>query len=278
MSQPGENDPVVIVARLVLLDALEAIAGQRDAVILVGAQAVYMHTGRAALAVAEYTRDVDLAIDVERIASEPKLAEALAAAGFRKGDQPGTWLTARRTSAEDPVPVDFLVAEAVAGRPGRRATTVPGQPENTARQVRGLEGALVDNDIGTIRALDADPRSFTIRVAGPAALIVAKVHKIAERVETKRSRDKDALDVYRILRAVEPDDLGNRFSGLLASQVASEPTTAALTLFASLFGSSGAAGTDMVVRATSGLEPEEGVRRSSVALAHDLLAVTGRRT
>ena len=48
-------------ARLVLLDALEALGEQRDAMILVGAQAVYLRTGDVSLAVSEYTRDADLA-------------------------------------------------------------------------------------------------------------------------------------------------------------------------------------------------------------------------
>ena len=208
MNASGGLDPIVIAARLVLLDALEAVGAQRGALILVGAQAVYLRTGPSTLAVAEYTRDADLAIDTERIASDPKLDEALGAAGFVKGDQPGTWTSTRRTSEEEPVSVDFLVAHAVSGRPGKRAANVPGQPENSARQVRGLEGALVDNDVTRIGALSDDSRSFDLRVAGPAALIVAKVHKIVERVDTRRSRDKDALDIYRLLRSFEPSELG----------------------------------------------------------------------
>lgn len=278
MSAAGGLDPIVIAARLVLLDALEAVGSQRDALILVGAQAVYLHTGPSTLAVAEYTRDADLAIDTERIASEPKLDAVLDAAGFVRGDQPGTWTSTRRTSKQDPVPVDFLVAETVAGRPGRRSANVPGQPEHSARQVRGLEGALVDHDVVSLRALSDDPRSFDLRVAGPAALIMAKVHKISERADTRRVRDKDALDIYRLLRALEPHELGVRFARLRAAPVSAEPTERAVTEFRSLFGSSRAPGVDMIVSATSGLEPEDEVRRSAVALAEDLIAVIGRST
>lgn len=276
MSAAGGPDAIVITARLVLLDALEAVGSQRDALILVGAQAVYLRTGPSTLAVAEYTRDADLAIDTERIASEPKLGAVLGAAGFVKGDQPGTWTSIRRTGEEDPVPVDFLVAEAMAGRPGRRGASVPGQPEHSARQVRGLEGALVDHDVMALGALNDDPRRFDLRVAGPAALIVAKVHKIAERADTARSRDKDALDVYRLLRAIEPNELGVRFAHLRAAPISAEPTERAMTEFRSLFGSSRAPGVDMIVSATSGLEPEDEVRRSAVALAEDLIAVIAR--
>ncbi len=51
------------------LDALAALGAQRDALILAGAQAVYLHTGPAGLAVAEYTTDADIAIN-PRLLSE----------------------------------------------------------------------------------------------------------------------------------------------------------------------------------------------------------------
>jgi hypothetical protein len=50
---PGVPDPQYVVARGVLLDALEALGEQRDAVVVVGAQAVYQHNGAIDLAVAE---------------------------------------------------------------------------------------------------------------------------------------------------------------------------------------------------------------------------------
>ncbi len=60
-------DELYVIARRVLLDALEAFGPHRDAAILVGAQAIYLHTGDAELAVAEYTTDADLALDILRI-------------------------------------------------------------------------------------------------------------------------------------------------------------------------------------------------------------------
>jgi len=56
-------DELYVIARRVPLDALEALGPHRDATILVGAQAIYLHTGDADLAVAEYTTDADLALD-----------------------------------------------------------------------------------------------------------------------------------------------------------------------------------------------------------------------
>jgi len=58
-------DPLYVVARAVLLDALDAIGEQRDAVVLVGAQAIYLHTGDTDIAVPAFTTDSDLAIEME---------------------------------------------------------------------------------------------------------------------------------------------------------------------------------------------------------------------
>ena len=46
MSPPGDAE-LLIVARSVLLDALDALAEQRRALVLIGAQAIYLHTGAA---------------------------------------------------------------------------------------------------------------------------------------------------------------------------------------------------------------------------------------
>ena len=46
-------DEFYVIARRVLLDALEALGEHRGTTILVGAQAIYRHTGAAGLVVAE---------------------------------------------------------------------------------------------------------------------------------------------------------------------------------------------------------------------------------
>ncbi len=53
-------DPEYILARRVLLDALSALGPQREAVVLVGAQAIYLQVGEADLAVPVMTTDGDL--------------------------------------------------------------------------------------------------------------------------------------------------------------------------------------------------------------------------
>ena len=82
------------------------------------------------------------------------------------------------------VKVDLLVPEAVGG-PGRRAARIGEHGKRTARKARGLEAALLDWERMEFGSLEgADDRRFDIKVAGPAALLVAKLHKIAERVDS----------------------------------------------------------------------------------------------
>jgi hypothetical protein len=124
-------DELYVVARRVLLDALDALGSHRDAVIVVGAHAVYMRVGEADLAVAPYTTDGDLAIDPARLSEIPPLEQALSQAGFlpKAADSVGVWITHRPT-ADNPrteVAIDLLVPASVS--PGRRLD--PAQPAVT---------------------------------------------------------------------------------------------------------------------------------------------------
>ena len=125
-------DPLYALARSTLLDALGAIGDHRQAVILVGAQAIYLHAGEGDLAVAAFTADGDLVIEPSRLAAEPKLGDLLRHAGFRPGNQVGSWI-ARRLLGQTPmtVPIDFLVPEAVGGA-GRRAARLAGHGKEVA--------------------------------------------------------------------------------------------------------------------------------------------------
>lgn len=192
-------DELFILARRVLLDALDAIGDHRDAVVLVGAQAVYLQVGEADLAVAAFTTDGDLAIDPAALADAPPLEHALLGAGFapKSRDSVGIWVTHRQTGEGTPVDVavDLLVPESVSPGGGRRAARLPGHDSKLARIVKGIEGAVVDVEVMRVAALEADDsRGYELHVAGPAALLVAKVHKIDDRKDTDRQNDKDALD------------------------------------------------------------------------------------
>jgi hypothetical protein len=108
------------------------------------------------------------------------------------------------------VPVDLIVPAAVAPKAGRRGARLPGDHgKSAARKSDGVEGALVDYGQIDIAALDpADDRQIGVNVAGPAALLVAKAHKLGERLETpQRLLGKDAGDVYRLFDAYSVTDL-----------------------------------------------------------------------
>ncbi len=236
MKAPGAPEPEYVLARQVLLDALEALGDQRSAVVLVGAQAIYLHTGDADLAIVPYTTDGDVALDPSRLRDYPKLAELLQEAGFSAdAQQVGSWVVSRSLEGKAvEVRIDLMVPEAVGGA-GRRGARLGPHGNRAARKAKGLEAALVDQQCRKIQALDdEDARAFEVAVAGPAALLVAKLHKISERASTTdRSNDKDALDVLRLLRAVPLDVLTVGIIQLLDTEVSAVVTREALVYLVS---------------------------------------------
>jgi hypothetical protein len=264
---PGERDHQEYVrARRTLLDALEALAEQLDAIVLVGAQAIYLHTGNADLTVAEFTTDADVAIHPADLNDSPLLGEALAAQGFTAQEDLGRWLSS------DGVYVDIMVPDTLAG-PGTRGARLGPHGKRGARRARGLEGALVDRAHQTIGALEpTDTRSATLWVAGPGALLVAKTHKIAERAgDPGRARDKDALDVLRLLRAVPTATMIERLRLLADDEHAGPVTAEARTHVIDLFGTRDAEGVVMAVRAAGSDEVSETIASSMIVLVGDLL-------
>lgn len=60
--------------------------------------------------------------------------------------------------------------------------------------MRGLEGTLVDHQIVQLTTFNPDDaRVLAIRVAGPSALLVAKLHKLADR--SARLRDHGGVKI-----------------------------------------------------------------------------------
>lgn len=156
----SEFDELYVMARRVLLDALDALGQHRDAIVLVGAQAVYLRVGDADLAVTPYTTDGDLVIDPAVLAEIPPLERALLDAGFspKTKDSVGVWLTTRKTSqqVDANMAIDLLVPASVSPGTGRRAARLPGHDTRAARIVRGLDGAIVDADVMKLAALEED--------------------------------------------------------------------------------------------------------------------------
>jgi nucleotidyltransferase-like protein len=274
MKPTGASD-LLVAARSALLDALTALSAHRRSVIVIGAQAIYLHTGAAAVALAEATKDSDLALDTRTLPDEPLLENAMAAAGFTPdpaAGQPGSWLS------PDGVPVDLMVPETLSGTSGRRGARIPPHSKHAARRAAGLEAAVVDRSPMLVTALDpADPRSLTAEVAGPAALLVAKLHKLGERQATPgRLVDKDAHDVYRLLVAAPTDDLARGLRRLRDNELAGPSTDRALVHLRDLFAAGpDAPGSLMAGRAEEGVGEPLIVAASVAVLAGDLLAASG---
>lgn len=115
----GVANPEYVSARRVLLDALIALEPHLEAVVLVGAQAIYVHTGggelAAELGVAEYTTDADIAMHPSDLAKQPLLLDALTERGFVLGADIGRWVS------PDGIYVDLMVPELLAGLGSRAA-------------------------------------------------------------------------------------------------------------------------------------------------------------
>jgi hypothetical protein len=273
MSPPGDAE-LLIAARRVLLDALQALEAHRDALVVIGAQAIYLHTGDADIALAEATKDSDLAVDPRRLLDDPRIEEAMTAAKFHRGlahPQPGSWLSA------DGIPVDLMVPESLSGQGGRRGARIPPHSAHATRRTPGLEAAIVDNAPMTIRALDpADDREATVAVAGPAALIVAKLHKIGERKDDPgRLVDKDAHDIYRLFVATDANEIATRLAELAADPFCAPATHMAIDYLRELFGSPSALGPTMAGRAEQLIGDPVVTGASAAVLAADVIRAIG---
>jgi hypothetical protein len=159
VSDQAMVDPRYVEARRVLLDALIVLAPH--AIVVAGAQAVYLRTGAGDLPVAPYTADGDLVVDPTLLSATPVIESAMVAAGFRlavaehgreSSRHLGRRVGHRRRASPDPSRSD---------RPGgpcparqRRAARLGPHGNRTARRAPGLEAALVGKSPMTISALD----------------------------------------------------------------------------------------------------------------------------
>lgn len=167
-----------------------------------------------------------------------------------------------------------MVPDAIAGPGGRRGARIPPHSRRAARRAAGLEAAVTDRTQMAIASLSPhDPRVITANVAGPTALLVAKLHKLGERQATpERLMNKDAHDVYRLLVAVPLDQFTDTFHTLLADGMAGKVTTQALDYLNLLFAAGpNALGSSMAGRTELGLGDPDVVAASCTALANDIL-------
>lgn len=262
-------EPIYRAAREVLLDALDALSEQLDAIVVVGAQAVYLRTGEVDIAVAPYTTDADVVLDLDHLVDEPTLVELLTSADFKlseKDPQPGVWVTQKEVEGEtEDLPVDVMVPTSLAPAGGRRGVRLGVHGNTAARKTPGLEAALYDNSVMTITSLETDSdRSIDARVAGPLALLVSKAHKIQERVDQShrpdRILDKDAGDVFRLMQTASAGGCAEIAIRLLAEEPIRASVSTGIESLIGLFGRGGSPGTAMAIDYLRAAVPPERVR------------------
>jgi hypothetical protein len=119
--------------------------------------------------------------------------------------EPGIWVAPANVAGEDIlIPVDLIVPEAAASGGGTRGARLGAHGKRAARRAVGLEAALVDHSLMRVAALDpADTRPVSVEVAGSAALLVAKAHKLHDRIASGKAERIDDKDAYaeRLLKA-----------------------------------------------------------------------------
>ena len=284
MAQPADIGDIYVAARRGLLDALDALAEHRSAVILVGAQAVYLRAGDAQLdaAVAPYTQDADLALDTAHMGTDPRIVDAMTTAGFHLkvkalgGEEPGTWLTDIAIhGTTHVVPVDLLVPEAFApANKGRRDARLDGHGALATRWTPGLEATIVDNTEMAIASLEPslDDREIRIRVAGVPSLLIAKAHKLNQRVQDAaggrelRLQPKDAGDILRLMRGgPSPDTVGTALGELALDPQVGPSVRDGIVALRRLFGTRAAPGIEQATTALAGGLPADTITQLATA-------------
>jgi hypothetical protein len=269
-------------ARRVLLDALIALQPHIGAIVLIGAQAVYLRTAGRLSTYQPFTTDADLALDPALLADIPLLGDAMLNAGFELTSEPGIWQQRFQRPGFDgdiTVPVDLIVPAELVSKAGRRGARLPGDHGKTAaRKSEGVVGAIVDFDPFEITSFEADDdRVAVVNVAGPAALLVAKAHKLGERLATpERLMPKDAGDIYRLFDATSVEDIAAATMQLLADERSTTATSAALSFVRQLFATPRSPGIDLAVQALAGIIDPATVTAVPTSYTSDFLESTRR--
>lgn len=216
-----------IEARRVLLDALTALAPHLHALVLVGAQAVYLRTA---------SRDPASM----RTSWFPSISSCPRSSHRRRdGD--------RRASPAS-----------TARQPLARAPAWPA-PSSTAPPI----------ELASLE--DGDTRLVSVKVAGYAALLVAKLHKLGDRLNAPdRLHAKDAGDVYRLFDTISPFDMATTLRMLLDDERSAATTTKALSHLEQLFVTRASTGTRLAVAALHSVLPEDTVSAAVTAYVAEL--------
>ena len=92
---------------------------------------------------------------------------------------------------------------------------------HAASRAIGLELAVWDRHRRTLAAIDNPTETVDAWIAGPAALLVAKAHKVHERIaqittRPDRLRPKDSGDVALLMMVTDPEDVAEAMVSLSA--------------------------------------------------------------
>jgi hypothetical protein len=199
-------------SRRLLITTIVALGEHANAMTVVGAHAVHVWVQKKWGPVdMESTRDGDLAVNPVLIAEDPKIMQIMAEIGLEpaRPERPGIYgyVNERGLSWVQRTTVDLLVPETYAGSKGRSAR-IPGQKSATTRAY-GLELAIHDRTLIRISTTDGEPEmSVEVNVAGPAALLIAKAHKVSERLadvdkRPDRLRPKDSGDIALLMMVTD---------------------------------------------------------------------------
>lgn len=195
-------------SRRLLITTIQALGDHAKAMTVVGAHAVHVWVQKKWGPIdMESTRDGDLVLNPLFIAEDPKIMDLMAEIGLEpvRPERPGIYgpVSERGLSWEQRTTVDLLVPEIYAGAKGRSARIL-GQGRATTRAY-GLELAIHDRTLTRISTSDNLPQlSVDVHVAGPAALLIAKAHKVSERLRDAskrpdRLRPKDSGDIALLM-------------------------------------------------------------------------------
>jgi hypothetical protein len=193
-------------------------------------------------------------------------------AGFELTSEPGIWTTSTLVNGESVhVPVDLLVPAGMIG--GNRAAKLPDHGKHAARRTCGLEAVIADHTDVLITSLEPsiDDRELLVPVAGTAALLVAKAHKLHDRVQSfqpgraDRLKPKDAGDVLRLMRGEPADRVGRRLRELADHDAAGSSVRMGVEWLEELFGRRRGRGVELAVRSLQAALPEDTVRTLATA-------------
>lgn len=259
-------DSLTLATRVAIANVVRTLGGNSEALVLIGAHAIYLRTPDFRSAVAPATKDADFVLRPEVLTTIDPLDQVLVSAGYqRKGsDLPGTWVDP--TGAE----LDFMTP---GPRRSKRSAPVPPHGQGAIQHVEGAEGCLVDFDLMPL----PDVNNVRIRVAGSAGLLIAKLHKVHERIGTpQRDYAKDSFDIYRLLAGTTPDEITSRLKAILASPFGVESAESGLRLLEELFAAGAdAPGSLRAGRAAAPARDAEQIALSASLLAREVLSDLG---